>query len=155
MSIVIAFLIRDYTGCVGDAVTGRWLYVLFIFFETEYRSCRGSYWRHSWKRLVWQTVRPHPEKLVPSSPSTTSSMYLLVFIFCPYFLGLLTVKAAVKSVIYNEVAGAELRSTVSFGPFSLPPSLMSLRYNDLGQPRPLLLSIHAPRWPTTSNESFR
>ena len=53
-----------------------------------------------------------PEKLVPSSPSslsTTSSMYLLVFIFFPYFLGLLTVKAEVKSVIYNEVAGAELR----------------------------------------------
>ena len=101
---------------------------------------------------------PHPEKSAPSSPSspsTTSSMYLLLLIFYPYFLGLLTVKAEVKSVIYNEVAGAELRSTVSFGPFSLPPPLMSLIYNDLGQPRPLLLSIHAPRWSTTSNESFR
>ena len=94
------------------------------------------------------SLLPHPEKLVPSSPSSpsaTSSMYLLVFIFYPYFLCLLTVKAEVKSVIYNEVAGAELRSTVSFRPFSLPPSLMSLRYNDIGQPRPLLLSIHPPR----------
>ena len=39
-------------------------------------------------------------------------MYLLVLIFYPYFLCLLTVKAAVEFIIYDEVAGAELRSTV-------------------------------------------
>ena len=38
-----SFLMEDYTGCVGEAVTGRRLYVPLIFLETEYRSCRGDH----------------------------------------------------------------------------------------------------------------
>ena len=37
MGIVIAFLMGDYTGCVGDAVTCQRLCVPFIVFKTEYR----------------------------------------------------------------------------------------------------------------------
>ena len=46
----------DYTGCVGDAVTGQRLCVPFIFFKTEYRSCRPSNWRRWWPRLIWRIV---------------------------------------------------------------------------------------------------
>ena len=47
----------DYTGCVGDAVTGQILCVPFIVFKTEYRSCRGGHWRRWWQRLIWWIVR--------------------------------------------------------------------------------------------------
>ena len=57
MSIVIDFLMGDYTGCVGDAVTGQILRAPFIFFKTEYRSCRCKYWIRYWQRFVWHTVR--------------------------------------------------------------------------------------------------
>ena len=46
----------DYTGCVGDAVTGQRLCVPFIFFKTEYISCRGGHWRRWWQRLIWWIV---------------------------------------------------------------------------------------------------
>ena len=43
MGIVIAFLMGDHTGCVGDALTGQRLCVPFIVFKTEYISCRGGH----------------------------------------------------------------------------------------------------------------
>ena len=46
----------DYTGCVGDAVTGQRLCVPFIVSKTEYRSCRGGHWRRLWQ-LIWRIVR--------------------------------------------------------------------------------------------------
>ena len=47
----------DYTGCVGDAVTGQRLCVPFIVSKTEYRSCRGGHWRRWWQRIIWWIVR--------------------------------------------------------------------------------------------------
>ena len=59
MGIVIDFLMGDYTGCVGDAVTGQRLCVPFIAFKTEYRSCKSNHWRRWWQRFIWRIVRCH------------------------------------------------------------------------------------------------
>ena len=90
MGIVIALLMGDHTGCVGDAVTGRKLQVPLIFFKTEYRSCRIIIEEFLEKaRLAHRPLLlPHPEKLAPSSLLsllTTSSMPLSIFFFLLYF----------------------------------------------------------------------